>query len=92
MNFHVPSSGGNNWSSPFVGQVQPSSSHYYSLVEIRPFEPREFPLSEDTYRNMQKEDQKQVNILIIWPSLLCYAIAKNFLHQPDKSQILHLSF
>ena len=62
MNFQAPSTGGNNWSSPFVGQVPPSSSNYYSHVEIRPFEPREFPLSEDAYGNMQKEDQKQVNI------------------------------
>ena len=56
---HTPSSG-NTWSSPFSGHAHPTSS-YYSLVEIRPFEPRQFPLSEDAYRNMQNEDHKQVN-------------------------------
>ena len=53
------SSGGNTWSSPFSAHGHPTSS-YYSLVEVRPFEPREFPLSEDAYTNMQNEDKKQV--------------------------------
>ena len=56
---HTPSTG-NTWSSPFSGHAHPTSS-YYSHVEIRPFEPRQFPLSEDAYRNMQNEDHKQVN-------------------------------
>ena len=59
MSSQTPSTGGNTWSSPYQGQSHATSS-YYSLVEIRPFEPREFPLSEDTYKSMQKEDQKQV--------------------------------
>ena len=59
MSSQTPSTGGNTWSSPCQGQSHATSS-YYSLVEIRPFEPREFPLSEDAYKNMQKEDQKQV--------------------------------
>jgi hypothetical protein len=39
---------------------QSTPSFYRSSVEIRPFEDRDFPLSEDIYDYMLNEDQKEV--------------------------------
>ena len=47
---------GVNWSSTF-GHNQP---YFLPFVEIRPFEPREFPLSDEKYTTMLNDDQTQV--------------------------------
>ena len=54
-------SGGGNWSSSVVGHNQAplTSSYFLTNIEIRPFEPREFPLSEEKYNTMLTEDHKQ---------------------------------
>ena len=54
--------GGKNWGSTALGQTQSAMSlNYFSTaIEIRPFEPREFPLGEEMYDHMLKEDQNQV--------------------------------
>ena len=62
-NWQASSTGGaNNWSSNTVGSHHsPISPFYFGInFEVRPFEAREFPLSEEKYNDMLTDDQKQV--------------------------------
>ena len=64
---HSTGTPGGNWSPAVVSHSTGGllSGYFAATVEIRPFEPRTFPLSDELYDHMQVEDQKQVPILTI---------------------------
>ena len=67
--WHASGSGAGNWNSALITHTQAHlPTAYSSYVEIRPFEPREFPLSDEKYNSMLKEDRKQVKFLAIFLS------------------------